>query len=158
MQVIRDLANEVERQGFTAMIVVNGHGGNHCLVPVVRDINRADRTLKILLVQPGAFCDPALAKEGRGPDFHAGEWETSLMLAIHPDLVGTERPDMPVRVDARPLSQADLTTFGLGHLNPAGVIGQASLATADKGRAIIDSILAACRRGQTSPQARLMVN
>jgi ribosomal protein S18 acetylase RimI-like enzyme len=63
------------------------------------------------------------------------------MLAIRPDLVGAERPDIPVREDAHPLSQMDLTTFGLGHLNPAGVIGQALLATADKGRAIIDSIL-----------------
>ena len=141
MQVIRDLADEIERQGFTAMIVVNGHGGNHCLVPVVRDINRTDRRLKILLVQPGAFCDPALAREGHGPDFHAGEWETSLMLAIRPDLVGSERPDMPVQEGAHPLVQADLTTFGLGHLNPAGVIGQSSLATPDKGQAIVASVL-----------------
>jgi creatinine amidohydrolase/Fe(II)-dependent formamide hydrolase-like protein/GNAT superfamily N-acetyltransferase len=142
MQVIRDLADEVERQGFTAMIVVNGHGGNHCLLPVVRDINRADGRLKILLVQPGAFCDPALAKEGRGPDFHAGEWETSLMLAICPDLVGSQRPDMPIEEGAaHPLAQADLTTFGVGHLNPAGVIGQPSLATPDKGRAIVASVL-----------------
>ena len=141
MQVIRDLAAEVERQGFTAMIVVNGHGGNHCLVPVARDINRADRPLKILLVQPGAFCDPALAREGRGPDFHAGEWETSLMLAICPDLVGSQRPDMPVQEGAYPLSQADLTTFGLGRLNPTGVIGQSSLATRAKGQAIIASVL-----------------
>lgn len=141
MQVIRDLADEVERQGFTAMIVVNSHGGNHCLVPVIRDINRADRPLKILLVQPGAFSDPALAKEGRGPDFHAGEWETSLMLAIQPDLVGLHRPDMPAQEGPHPLVQADLTTFGLGHLNPAGVIGQPSLATQAKGHAIVASVL-----------------
>ncbi len=141
MQVIRDLADEVERQGFVAMIVVNGHGGNHCLIPVARDINRADRMLKILLVQPGAFCDPALAREGHGPDFHAGEWETSLMLAICPNLVGPQRPDMPVEEGAYPLGQTDLTTFGLGHLNPAGVIGQPSLATQAKGRAIVTSVL-----------------
>jgi len=141
MQVIRDLADEVERQSFTALIVVNGHGGNHCLVPVIRDINRADRGVKILLVQPGSFCDPALAREGRGADFHAGEWETSLMLAIRPDLVGSDRTDMPVQEEAHPLGQADLTTFGLGHLNPAGVIGQSSLATPDKGQAIVASVL-----------------
>jgi len=142
MQVIRDLADEVEQQGFATMIVVNGHGGNHCLVPVARDINRTDRMLKILLVQPGSFCDPALAREGHGPDFHAGEWETSLMLAIRPDLVGSQRPDMPIEEgEAYPLGQADLTTFGLGHLNPAGVIGQPSLATQAKGRAIVASVL-----------------
>ena len=50
MQIVRDIADAVERQGFTTMILLNGHGGNFALVPVVRDINRSDRKLKILLM------------------------------------------------------------------------------------------------------------
>ena len=140
MQIIRDLAGEAEHQAFRTMVVVNGHGGNHCLVPVVRDLNRVDRSLKILLVDPWAYCAPEIAGE-RGLDIHAGEWETSLMLALRPDLVRTERVDLPAAgPEAYPLRQADLTTFGAGHLNPSGAIGYPSLASAEKGRAIIASI------------------
>lgn len=143
MQVIRDLADEVERQHFRIMVVVNAHGGNHCLVPVVRDLNRADRPLKILLVPFWEFCDPAVAADSqpRGLDIHAGEWETSLMLALRPDLVRGPGDDLPeVEGGALALAQRDLTTFGAGHFNPGGAIGYPSLASEKKGRAIIASI------------------
>jgi creatinine amidohydrolase/Fe(II)-dependent formamide hydrolase-like protein/ribosomal protein S18 acetylase RimI-like enzyme len=143
MQVIRDLAGEIERQGFQTMVLVNGHGGNHCLVPVVRDLNRADRPLKILLVDPWAYGDPEIASEHgeRGLDIHAGEWETSVMLALRPDLVRAERGGLSAAAPgAYPLRQADLTTFGAGHFDPSGAIGYPSLACAEKGHAIIASI------------------
>ena len=37
MHVIRDIAAEVEAQGFTEMILLNGHGGNFALAPAVRE-------------------------------------------------------------------------------------------------------------------------
>jgi creatinine amidohydrolase len=33
MQIVRDVAEETERQGFKILIIANGHGGNHALVP-----------------------------------------------------------------------------------------------------------------------------
>ena len=144
MGIIRDVADEVERQGFRIMILVNGHGGNHCLVPVVRRINRMDRALKILLMHTGEFCDPEIVAEigTRGLDIHAGEWETSIMLAIRPDPVRTPQTRSPQGSppDWHPLRQSDLTTFGIGHFSETGAIGHPSLASAEKGQAIIDSI------------------
>jgi creatinine amidohydrolase/Fe(II)-dependent formamide hydrolase-like protein len=143
MQVVRDLADEVERQGFRVMVLLNAHGGNHCLVPVVRDLNRMDRAIKVLLVAPGTFADPDIQLEGRerGLDIHAGEWETSLMLAIRPDLVRPASVDAPSRSgEVHPLQQADLTTFGVGHFSPRGAVGYPTAATAEKGRAIAASI------------------
>lgn len=143
MQIIRDLADEVESQGFRILLIANFHGGNHFLVPVCRHINRSDRPLKILLVNPYDHCDPTLAKDSQeaGHDLHSGEWETSIMLALRPELVREERIDMvPQKGEPYPLKQADLTTFGVGHFSPGGAFGFPSYATAEKGKQIIESI------------------
>ena len=145
MQVVRDLAEEIERQHFTILIVLNGHGGNFSLVPVIRDWNRQDRPLKILLVNFWEYCDSKLVetKAHPRPEFHAGEWETSLMMALRPDLVRPPGAGMPVDPkDPLPLQRRDLTTFGIGHFNPEGAAGFPAQATPEKGRAIVASIKA----------------
>jgi creatinine amidohydrolase/Fe(II)-dependent formamide hydrolase-like protein/N-acetylglutamate synthase-like GNAT family acetyltransferase len=142
MQVIRDVADEVERQNFRILIVVNSHGGNFFLIPVIRDMNRLDRPLKILLVHPWDFAHAKPAGPSAGAVGHAAEDETSVMMAIAPDLVHLEQAqDSPPRADEPvPLMQRDLTTFGIGHFSAAGVTGYPSRATAEKGRAIVESI------------------
>ena len=145
MQIVRDIADEVERQNFCFLIIANGHGGNFALQPVARDINRMDRPLKILLVNGWEFCDSDAVKGGgkRGMEIHAGESETSLMLAIRPDLVRPGAKDTPpVAEEPLPLRRQDLTTFGVGHFSAHGVIGRPS--RADKGKG--DALLAAMRR------------
>jgi len=140
MRIVRDVADEVEAQGFRTMILLNGHGGNYALTPVVRDINRADRALKILKVDFWTFVDEGLleARSKGLMDLHAGEFETSLILALRPDLVGRERPDLAPRVQG--FTQPDLTTFGVGYLSAHGGCGPASLASREKGLKIVASI------------------
>ncbi|NQT93242.1 MAG: GNAT family N-acetyltransferase [Lentisphaerae bacterium] len=142
MQIVRNMADEAESQGFTVMIVLNGHGGNHSLVPVIRDINRSNRDIKILLVNFWEYCDPALHNRASDvPDFHAGEWETSVMLAIAPKLVREPAQDLQKNdTDPCPLDQPDLTTFGIGHISSHGATGHPSKATEARGRKIVDSI------------------
>ena len=144
MAVVRDLAAELERQGFTRWVLLNAHGGNFCLNPVARDINREDRRLKILLCNLWELGDPAIAAESRAlGEIHAGEWETSLMMALAPELVRPGGVDSTAgRPEERPLRQGDLTTFGVAHLAPAGAIGRPSLAGAAQGRRIEASVRA----------------
>lgn len=142
MQIVRNMADEAEHQGFTVMVVVNGHGGNHSLVPVIRDINRSNRDIKILLVNFWEYCDPAIQDQPSDrPAFHATEWETSVMLAIAPDLVRDHAQDL-VKEDKAPypLNQEDLTTFGIGHISPHGATGHPSKASKARGRKIVASI------------------
>ena len=89
MAVIRDLADEAERQDFTTMVIVNAHGGNFSLAPVTRDINRVDRKIKIILCAPHSMSSTNVPG-----DIHAGESETSMMLHVCPELVGEERVDI----------------------------------------------------------------
>ena len=119
MQVVRDVADEMERQNFRIMVLVNGHGGNFSLGPAARDINRLNRPLKIIQVNWWEFCDANTSIEAvsGGKEIHAGAWETSLMLALRPDLVRSDRRDIKLNAEEKmPLKQRDLTTFGTGHL------------------------------------------
>ncbi|MEI7437369.1 MAG: GNAT family N-acetyltransferase [bacterium] len=146
MQVVRDLAEEIERQNFKILIVINGHGGNFSLIPALRDWNRQNRPLKILLVNFWEHCDPKLINESAfpRPEVHAGAWETSIMMALRPDLVrSTPGADMPINpIDALPLERQDLTTFGVGHFNPTGAVGFPASASARLGGVICTSIIA----------------
>jgi creatinine amidohydrolase len=143
MQVIRDIAAEVQRQHFHFLIVVNHHGGNHALVPVIRDWNRDDHPLKIILVSAYEFRDPEFARDGTWqPDIHAGEFETSVMLALHPELVRWPPIDpAPRPEEAQPLAQKDLTMVGMGQLSESGVVGTPSVATAAKGEALLKQMV-----------------
>jgi len=70
-------------------------------------------------------------------DMHAGELETSILLHANPELVrdGYEAADW-VADDRR-----HLLTTGMGEYTRSGVIGRPSLATAEKGKALLASLV-----------------
>lgn len=71
---------------------------------------------------------------------HADEHETSLMLHIAPEVV-----DMRKAVDDGAEGQGPLSRErGRGTWSASGVFGQATLATAEKGRAVADALRARC--------------
>jgi creatinine amidohydrolase len=68
---------------------------------------------------------------------HAGEIETSILLHAHPELVrdGYHAADW-VADDRR-----QLLITGMGEYTRSGVIGRPSLATAEKGKAVLASLV-----------------
>ncbi len=115
---------------FTRIAVVNAHGGNADAVAKARDACRSEgRELVSWTVNvPGA--DP-----------HAGHSETSLMLAIAPDLVRLDRAEPGV---LSPLSEimGILIDEGLIGVSDNGVLGDPTTATAEDGREILDRLVA----------------
>ncbi len=140
MQVVRDLAEEAGKQRFRVLLVLNSHGGNYFLGPVVRDINRSDRPLKIFLVNLWEHFHPEELEDlpaRKGPEIHSGMIETARLLAIHPDLVKDERTDfIPESLDGVPFTQHDLNHFGIGAVSPDGVWGEPSKATREMGERV----------------------
>lgn len=132
MAVIRDLAFEAENQNFQTMIILNWHGGNFSVAPVVRDFNRQDRKLKIIL------CFPPGPGSVNSVELHAGEWETSVMLHLFPHLVRDRREDVTQpRWLKGEIQRPDLNLLGVGHIAPVGAIGLPNQATAEKGAEIV---------------------
>ncbi|MGW4112504.1 creatininase family protein [Actinosynnema sp. NPDC004786] len=135
--VVRDVANSLRRSGVPNLVLVNGHGGNYVLANVVQEAEG-------MALFPGggdwsaARAAAGLATTAHG-DMHAGELETSILLHAHPDLVkpGYERGDH--LADDRP----HLLTLGLAPYTSSGVVGRPSLASADKGRAVLARLVEA---------------
>jgi creatinine amidohydrolase len=86
------MCDEISRNGLKKIILVNGHGGNNSLLPyfcqLMLDAEKDYMTFLSGFPKPSQQVLTALAAEEDG---HAGEEETSTMMAIHPDLAKPER-------------------------------------------------------------------
>ena len=93
---LRDMTDSLIQSGFRRIFIVNGHGGNHELIElVVRDLalshacNLAAASYWDLAREPLAERLPDLRQRLPG---HAGVFETSLIMALHPELVANPLP------------------------------------------------------------------
>jgi creatinine amidohydrolase/Fe(II)-dependent formamide hydrolase-like protein len=86
---LRDLGSEIVRAlPARNLLIVNGHGGNRGILEAVTHELRGDFGLNIATLHLGAMMSPMT---GAGvPEIHAGKDETSVMLALAPDLVRRE--------------------------------------------------------------------
>lgn len=117
--------------------LTQGHGGNYVLSNIVQEANVSARRMAL-------YPQPAEWKEARAyagvqtdnhEDMHAGEAETSILLSEAPDLVRPSYRDADFIADDR----RHLLTIGVMGYSESGVIGKPSLATADKGRRLLEA-------------------
>ena len=138
-----DLCTNLARSGFGCLIVINGDFGNQApLHQAARDVGPGFPVL--VLDYPGLdeaaaqVCDTTPA--GRG-FYHADEVETSIVLALRPELVHMERavvsyPRMPDTIGATPIP--------VEHLSPSGVFGDPRPSTAAKGNELLRLLADRC--------------
>src|SRR5437016_2137848 len=79
---------------------------------------------------------PALAYGEDGSDVHANVAETSLLLAIAPELVRMDRA-----VDEPDRSEGRLFAYTVAEMSVSGVVGRPSAASREKGAALIEMIV-----------------
>ncbi|MFD1529069.1 creatininase family protein [Pseudonocardia aurantiaca] len=137
--VVRDVAASLHAAGATALVLVNGHGGNYVLGNVVQEANLGPLRMGLF---PGEQ-DWVEAREAAGlatsilSDMHAGELETSILLHAHPHLVRPHFEQSDWLADDRP----HLLSRGLQAYTESGVVGRPSLASARKGRDLLASLV-----------------
>jgi creatinine amidohydrolase len=88
LAVLLDIAASIAAQGGSRLAVVNGHGGNTGVCQAVAAAAAARHGLTVAHLDYWRLADP----EDANVPGHAGEFETALMLAAYPDLVGEVRP------------------------------------------------------------------
>lgn len=138
--VIRDIAASLRDSGFTRLVLANFHGGNWILKPTIRQLNRDWPGFRVVLLAPElSAAQAAEIFDHPVGDVHGGEFETSLMLHLHPDQV---RP-LPAGADAteKYSPQAFLDYFDTTELTRAGHWGWPAAATAEKGRRAFEAMV-----------------
>lgn len=137
--VVRDIADSLRRSGIGSLILVNGHGGNYVLRNIVQE--SAGSGTRMALFPGTADWNAARTRAGvqtpSHSDMHAGEVETSILLHAHPELV---RPGFETS-DFLADDRKHLLTLGMPAYTKSGVIGRPSLASADKGRELLASLV-----------------
>ncbi|MGI5403946.1 creatininase family protein [Streptomyces sp. CA-135486] len=137
--VVRDIADSLRRSGVRSLILVNGHGGNYVLRNVVQE--SAGSGMRMALFPGSADWDAARAAAGvqtpSHSDMHAGEVETSILLHSHPELVRPGYETSDFLADDR----KHLLTLGMTAYTKSGVIGRPSMASADKGKKLLASLV-----------------
>lgn len=126
-QVVIELARSSD--WARGLVLVNGHGGNRDAVGRAVAVARGEgRRI--------ASWWPRIA-DG---DAHAGRTETSLMLAIRPDLVRTDRLRPG---DPRPIGELApaLRAAGIAAVSPSGVLGDPTAATLSEGHRLLDGLV-----------------
>jgi creatinine amidohydrolase len=134
----------VHRAGLRKLIIVNSHGGNVDLISIVTRELRVRFQMLAVACNWGRLGNPS----GLYTDLenvvgiHAGDNETSMMLHFRPDLVRMEKAKnfapstIQISREFALLRPTGLNAFGwiAQDIHPDGAAGDASLATAEKGR------------------------
>lgn len=129
------------------LLFVNGHGGNLPTVPEAVVALRAEG-------RDAAWFGCTVP----AGDAHAGRTETSLLLALAPDVVRLDAAAPGNTAGLRELLPA-LTSSGVRAVSPNGVLGDPTGASMEEGVALLDGMVADLRYGLTrwtpDPRGRL---
>jgi creatinine amidohydrolase/Fe(II)-dependent formamide hydrolase-like protein len=147
LTLIRDLAGEIVRAlPARNLAIINGHGGNRGILENLLHELRGDFSLNCCVLHP---FDLSQAGKPRMPDVHGGCDETSVMLVLAPDLVRQHLIAGQDPVGDPKLTQQLIFDRGVTwpwrtddrRLAQNGVIGDAGAASAERGNAIIESVV-----------------
>ncbi|ASJ13102.1 creatininase family protein [Thermococcus thioreducens] len=133
---VREIIKEFAAEGFRRIILLNGHGGNYSpLVLAAEEVTVDFPETEIWLINWWLdFREDILSIcSSQG---HAGQDETSVMLAIRPELVKMENARGEKRSSKVRIIKKDIGK----ELFPEGVNDDPSLATVEKGEAILSVV------------------
>lgn len=140
------IGQKVHEAGLRKMVIVNSHGGNVDVMSIVARELRVRFDMAVVSTQWGRFGHPdgLISAHEMKYGIHGGEVETSLMLQFRPELVRMDKARNFVSRAEQMREASDYiqplpphSLAWIAHdLNPAGVVGDATKGTAEKGQAI----------------------
>ncbi len=158
-QLIESAASILEcvlEDGFGNLLILNAHGGNIALGGVLAE-RMGERFPDARIVYTTWWLAAAEALRGitdgaPGATGHACEFETSLLLHLHPELVRTDKIAPGTNVPTFSWAESDMLKGAPARLQRSmaqmtrnGVFGDPTAASAEKGRAVLEAVVAALR-------------
>ena len=151
-----EIGESVCASGVKKLVLLNSHGGQVGVMDIVARDLRA--RLGMLVYSVNWFGLPLTGPEGEDVNalfsahehrfgIHAGEIETSMMLALAPEQVDMAQAqnftstseDRAKRFAILGNGKSAKLGWQMQDYNPAGAVGNAAAATADKGHAVLDA-------------------
>ena len=136
---IFNMVDSLVTMGFRKIVMLDCHGNHDCLLRMaMREI--ADKhDVYTMTLSPMSLSAELYNKIKQDPegDIHGGEWETSCILHLHPELV---HPDEYTDVDAIRCNsklRGPVSTWGL-QKTQTGLYGNPTYSTAELGKAVLE--------------------
>ncbi|MCM3627790.1 creatininase family protein [Paenibacillus glycanilyticus] len=142
MAVLEDISSSLARSGFRKLLLFNTHGGNADLLGMMAREIRIATGLEVYRLDPGSvgYSDSFTDEAEKACGIHAGDVETSLVMAMCPGWVNAELAprEMPRFPDSRSFSfRSRSFAWVMNDISSSGVAGDATKATADRGDAML---------------------
>ncbi|MEA4980190.1 MAG: creatininase family protein [Petrimonas sp.] len=147
-KVLQETLDELSRNGFKKIIIINGHGGNNAFLNYFGMAQLSEkRDYALYWFQP--TYDPEVIKKAEALsqhdqyDQHAGNTETSTLKAIVPDLVHPEKAGQQSGMDLDRLKNLPNVYSGIWWYAryPNHYSGDGSKASARAGELILNSVV-----------------
>ena len=150
--LLYDICVSLAHHGFKKIAFLICHGGNAPIIQVLSRELRSELGISPFFLSSGAFGHPdvqATISEGNIWDFHGGEMETSMVMAVDESLVKLETSEAGIPASFE--YNKALLPYGavsIGWVSedwktkegkPIGIGGDPSGATAEKGRIILET-------------------
>lgn len=138
--IVRDVLKCMKRHGVKKLVIINSHGGNSALLEAYAQEWEAEYGIAVYTISiwaPGFFRGAELGVETPlSLEIHAGEMETSILEYGMPEMVRQDK------ISPQWDNPVELVEYYAGWSSAAlspdnGLMGMASRATAEKGRAIV---------------------
>jgi len=151
-----EIGESVAAAGIKKLVLLNAHGGQVSVMDIVARDLRARLDMLVysvswfnlpLLDAQGADVNACFSAQEHRFGIHAGEIETSMMLALRPERVRmaqaqdfhSKAQDRAARFPILGNGRSAKLGWQMQDYHPAGAVGNAAAATAEKGRALVDA-------------------
>ena len=140
--IVRDLIKSISRHGFSKFLILNGHGGNITAAEVCAQDISMELSLPIVAATYWLEAADRFAKilETQTNVMHACEAETSMMMALEPNLVVDSllnEAKGPMKLDFLNAGKGSYRWRSLTHVTSNGVIGDPSHSSSAKGEQLL---------------------
>ncbi|WP_375449422.1 creatininase family protein [uncultured Devosia sp.] len=140
-RIILEIARSTKAKGLATMVIVNAHYGNAAAIRDAQRLLKEEAFTLALFNYPGADIPTRAVREKpivHASFMHACEIETSYMLHLAPEYVRME-----LAISNYPQFPADFAEipYRWSEFSASPVLGDATAATAEKGKIILDAVI-----------------
>ena len=136
---IFNIVDSLVEMGFHKIVMLDCHGNHDCLLHMVMREIADKHDIYIMTLSPSSLSSELYDKIKKDPegDIHGGEWETSVLLYLRPELIKTEEYTSVDAIRCNSRLRGPVSTWGL-QKTQTGLYGDPTYATCEVGKAVME--------------------